>query len=241
MYSFFYNTFCFLRVYGIGILTFCLFMEFLKTFDIHYLYEVAPNIPSAMLIYGFLSIVGIAYLWGYWDILFQDHRRLHDVYLHWIKGKSGFILFLLSIPLSLFSTLVQLGIIITLERFTPLSPPIIADIGLLGMIIIAFIGMKKYLFSYTERDHGRLMLTFIAVSALNLFVNYISVEWVYRTLLPELKILIPFLTWLTNFVTDTAISQFLVSAGLGWIWFLVHKNITFKKQKLSLYNPGVTS
>lgn len=208
------NIIGFFKVYGVAIAILVLLFEWAM---------------SGHLFFLLFSLLGITYFVVCWPNIKKEHQRMETAYLRWIEGRHWFILFLISIPVSFSINILQTGIIIILERFTPFLPGVIADIALLTTNVIAFLSMRTYLFRYQKTDYVRQVITYIVVMTTNLAVNFLAVQWTHDYLIPNLKAIIPWLSLLTNFFTDTAVAQVMVAAALGWIWFLAHKNITFRK------------
>jgi hypothetical protein len=222
------------RVYILAVVGVFAVFIYLLSFKPAYILLGSGQIPDTALFSGATTFFISGYFWLRKNKVSSEYASLKNQYLQWIEfqqGKKVFwntisVPFLVSVPMNLSISLCQFGLIEIFVHFTNCSIPSASNISLLIVNSVNFFIFRTYLFRFKEKNYLHQVSFYIFFTAIGLFVNYWSVEWINNNLI-SWKNSYPVVFFISNVVGDKSTPQFIASIFLGSIWFRCHYTITF--------------
>lgn len=218
------------RVFFLGLIGIFSTFSFLVSYQPTYGFYFITEIPSVA-IYSFLSMVSISFYFQIkWDVITYEFKTLSDEYLSWISKQKSFTVFLVSIPVNLVISLCQIGLIEIILRFTSYSIATASDISLFFVNVLNFFIIRTYVFRYEGKDYVRQAVLYTVISLIGLIINYQAVQVIVNNFYWVDNVLFGFPNIIAEIIGYKSTPQIITSALIGWVWFLCHKKITFRKR-----------
>lgn len=178
-----------------------------------------PAMLVQNIFFGSITITFFAYVFSDFNTWLEEFRFLKAWYLDWIENQSDTTTLLLaSLPFNIGTNFLQFLCIQYEQRFTNWSPEEVGATSLVIMNIATFYLLRKYIFRVKNKRYIWQIILYSLITGL----AYLSTKFC--------------LILLTAFLPlGTALLTFLTSAALGWIWFALHKAITFREEKVEIF------
>ncbi len=219
------------RVFFLGLIgiysTFC----FLVSYQPAYGLSSIAEIPSVT-IFSCLGMISVTFYFQMkWDVVTYEYQALRDEYLDWITKQKSSIVFLVSVSISLLISVCQIGMIEIILRFTNFSIATASDISLFILNVFNFFISRTYIFRYEGKNYFKQAVVYTIISVIGLIANYHAVQAIESNFVCVNNIFRGFPDGIAGIVGYKSTPQFLTSFFTGWVWFLCHKYLTFRKDK----------
>ncbi len=217
------------RVYFLGLLGIFSFFYYVLSFKLEYAWYPISEIPAITSMSCYSMALVSSYFYIKRDVIGAEYQSIKNDYLNWLGKQNSFIVFLVSIPVNLVILVCQIGLIEIILHFSNSSIPTASDISLFLVIIINFFIIRTYVFKYEGKNYTYQVKFYTVISIISLIVNYFSVQGIVNNFDWFNNMLVGIPEEITGIIGFEATPQFITSALTGWVWFLCHERITFKK------------
>ncbi len=219
------------RVYFLGLIGIFSMVCFVLSYHPEYNYYSVNQIPEIVVFSCFSMISVSSYFFIQWDVISYEYRTLREEYLRWIGKQKSLTVFFVSILLNSIIMVCQIVLIEIILRFSNFSISTASDISLFYIIFLNFFIFRTYVFAYKEKNYFHQAIYYTIISIVNLTVNYWAVYGIVNNFNWLNNLLLGFPNAVSVIIGYKSTPQFILSTFTGWVWFLCHKNITFKKTK----------
>lgn len=218
-----------IRVYLLGLLGIFSIIYYVLSFKLEYTWYSISEIPVMTLYSSYVMFCTSSYLIYKRHDIKAEYISLQNDYLNWLGKQNSLIVFLVSIGVNLIITVCQIGLIEIFLHFTSISIATGSDITLFFVNILNFFIIRTYVFKYEGKNYIHQVSFYTIISIIGLIVNYWTVEWIVGNFNLVNSMFFGLPNVISKIIGYKSTPQFFTSAFVGWVWFICHKKITFKK------------